>query len=249
MWYRLSHIRGEYWLNEGGPEYADGDVGDVNHEMLAESHILGELGNDIYNEWDGGVQTYSSANDMFYDALDHDPIGSMEEYIEELQTKYGEDWREVAEYDDYLIWLNTHRHTDPKMKQIQESFAKKEIAGLKDARLHVAKEYDWVRVQGPYIQVWEMNDLARKRIRKQLDQIYDIENSDTGGEYEDYDAWKDIPKFNLEILSTGKYITNLTYYDLISGGELKRMREPEIMEVGKRPAAPTNIPGYQYSGG
>lgn len=252
MWYKqtIAHIRGEYWLNENGPEYADGDVADVNHEMIAESHLLNEIGNDITDEnW--GTQTYSNARNMFLDALQspQNYLGEMGDYIEELQEQYGKEWWDYAEFDNYLVWLNT-RHQEEYMRKVQEEFVRREIGGMKDPRKHVAQHYDWVRVQGPNIEVWEMNTLAVARIKKQIEKIYNDESEEFGNyDYDEDEAWKDSPKLNLSILSTGKYIEGISYNDLIYGRWQQRLREPEIMEIGKRPKAPTNIPGYQYDGG
>lgn len=236
-------LGGEYWLNEDGPEYADGDIADVNHEMIAESYLLNEIGNDISDEnW--GVQTYSNARNMFLEALGSPQhyLGEMGDYIEELQEQYGKEWWDHAEFDDYLVWLNT-RHQEEHMRKIQEEFVRREIGGMKDPRKHVAQHYDWVRVQGPNIEVWEMNDLAVARIKKQISQIYYDER------YDDFEeGWEDSPKFNLSILSTGKYIEGISYNDLIYGRWRERLREPEIMEIGRRRPV-TNVPGYQYDGG
>jgi len=245
MWYRqtIAHIRGEYWLNENGPEYADGDVADVNHEMIAESHLLNEIGNDISDEnW--GVQTYSNARNMFLEALESPQhyLGEMGDYIEELQAEHGDEWWDYADFDNYLVWLNT-RNQEEHMRKIQEDFVRREIGGMKDPRKHVAQHYDWVRVQGPNIEVWEMNDLAVARIKRQISQIYYDER------YDDFEeGWEDSPKFNLSILSTGKYIEGISYNDLIYGRWRERLREPEIMEIGRRRPV-TNVPGYQYDGG
>lgn len=245
MWYRqtIAHIKGEYWLNENGPEYADGDIADVNHEMIAESHLLNEIGNDI-SDWNWGVQTYSNARNMFLEALEspQNYLGEMGDYIEELQEQYGEEWWDHAEFDDYLVWLNT-RNQEEYIRKIREEFVRREIGGMKDPRKHVAQHYDWVRVQGPNIEVWEMNDLAVARIKKQISQIYYDER------YDDFEeGWEDSPKLNLSILSTGKYIEGISYNDLIYGRWRERLREPEIMEIGRRRPV-TNVPGYQYDGG
>lgn len=194
MWYRKANIKGEYWLTENGPEFADGNTSDNNHEMIAESHMLGQLGNDIEDDW--GVQTYYNAKNMFWNAL-HDGmyLGSMEDYMEQLQATYGDEYLDYADFDSYLIWLNTWQHQDEAVKKVQKEWAEREIAGMKDPRLHVSQHYDWVKVQGNEIQVWEMNDQTRARIKSQIEQIIDEEALDS------YDEnWKDAPIFNLPLI-------------------------------------------------
>jgi hypothetical protein len=245
MWYRLSHIRGEYWLTEDGPQYAEGDD---NHEMLAESHMLNQLGNDIEDEgW--GTQTYYNARNMFFDML-YNPatqIGAMEEYIEYLQTQHGEDWGDFANYEDYIMWLNTKDVTDEDQRNTRENWVSREFEGMKDPRKHVSQYYDWVAVRGTNVEAWELNDLTRRRIEHQIEDIFDEEGI---GEDE---SWKTKPMFKLSILSTGQYIPNLTFFDLITQGvEKKKGREnqfdsfPDYRTTTK---IPTKIPGYQYQGG
>jgi hypothetical protein len=42
-------IRGEYWISKDGSiEFADGDIGDMNHEGLVIQRVLGEIGNALH---------------------------------------------------------------------------------------------------------------------------------------------------------------------------------------------------------
>lgn len=248
MWYRAA-IKGEYWLTDNGPVYADGDLADDNHEMLAESHMLGELGNDIEDDgW--GTQTFYNARNMFLEALQNPGtyLGQMEEYVEAMQAEYGDDWWDYADYEGYLIWLNTNHIEDETERRIKKEWVDREMGGMKDPRTHVSKYYDWVRVQGKNIEVWELNDLTRIRIRRQIEQIYDEE-----GLGDEDETWKESPIFNLSVLSTGQYVPSLSFYDLVTQGEEKKKAKenaydffPDYRTTKK---FPTNIPGYQYQGG
>lgn len=249
MWYRLSNIKGEYWLTEDGPVYADGDYSDDNHEMLAESHMLNQLGNDIGDDsW--GTQTFYNARNMFYDAIGN-PMGyygQMEDYVEALQAQHGDDWPDYADFEDYLTWLNTHHIQDENLRRIREEWVKREIGGMKDPRTHVSKYYDWVRVRGNNIEVWELNDLSRARIKKQIEDIYYEED----GMGDDEDSWKEAPIFNLSILSTGEYTPKLTFYDLITPGVDKKKAKENAFEPFpdlNTQRRPNPVPMYKYDGG
>ena len=39
----MTKLANEYWIHDGEEEFADGDIGDYNHEMIAESAILNEF--------------------------------------------------------------------------------------------------------------------------------------------------------------------------------------------------------------
>jgi len=158
-----------------------------------------------------------------------------------LQAEHGDNWWDYATFDSYLVWLNTQQYLDEEVKKTKKDWVEREIAGMKDPRKHVSQYYDWVRVEHNNVEAWVMNDTVRRRIANQLEEIYGDENDD----YED-DSWKDKPIFDLSILSTGKYIPGVSYYDLVEGGEKKRMLEPEVMQVAPRR---TVSPYYKYEGG
>lgn len=244
---RTANIRGEYWLTEDGPLYADGDTGDDNHEMLAESHMLNQLGYDIGSDhW--GTQTYQSALDAFHEALiDPRHGGQVDEYRQELRDAHGDDWWDQGDFHDYLRWLNVQGMEDGPQRARREEWVARELQGMKNPREHVAKHYDWVRVQGNNIEVWEMNDLVRTRLRRQIERIAEEEDW-----YDEDEEWKERPMFNLSVLSTGKYTPKLTYYDLVDAGLEKKVRENEFEpfpDWRSTKRVPTKVPGYQYDGG
>ena len=39
----MTEIKGEYWIYDGNVDFADGDVGDYNHESIAMSHVFNKL--------------------------------------------------------------------------------------------------------------------------------------------------------------------------------------------------------------
>ena len=45
----MSAIRGEYWIQDGRVDFADGDTGDKNHEMIAVNHVCSEHIEKIYD--------------------------------------------------------------------------------------------------------------------------------------------------------------------------------------------------------
>ena len=43
----MTEIKGEYWIYDGNVDFADGDVGDYNHESIAMSHVFNKFANNI----------------------------------------------------------------------------------------------------------------------------------------------------------------------------------------------------------
>jgi hypothetical protein len=75
---------GEYWIDDyGNAQYADGDVGDVGHEELAEQEILGRLGFDPYDlQGDADFNHNSYTAGHLLDSLYDDPV--LEDYYKYL---------------------------------------------------------------------------------------------------------------------------------------------------------------------
>lgn len=253
MWLKIASIQHEYWLTEDGPVFADGDVSDDNHDILAEGHLLGELNDDIGDStW--GTPTFYNNNNLFHEAnYPGQYIGQMQDFAKHLQETHGDNWQDHMGYEDYLRWINTH-HIDDERKRIlrlnQVNHILKAMSNpqKRDPRKYVSQHYNWVRVQGNNIEVWEMNDVTRNRIRKQLEDLYYEENEheyDNDGD----EAWKDQPVFDLSILSSQKYIPNLTFEQLANYTERAISMEPDAYTDLSNRNRPTGNKFYKYQGG
>lgn len=238
--FKTSYIKSEYWLTNTGHEDASGDD---NHEMIAEDQILSDLNWD--NGYDGGIKTFEEAKNIFQHNL---KMGHLDDFIEDQKNKYDEDYEDYLDFDDYILWLNlqeAHPETHPGIQQQVESA----LRGLKDPRLYAAQYYDWVRVQGNYIQVWDLNRQTTSTIEKEIRDIVNEQQYYNRYDDEEIDEeWMTKPIFKLEILKSNQYFPNVSYLDIVNGEIAKKMSINNIYEdqISQRP---TTSPYYKYVGG
>lgn len=160
-------VRGEYWFDErGNAQYADGDTGDMNHE----AYVIQRCTNEVLN----------------YFRLDSDNVGDLSEFQDEIiqivQNKVGDSWGDIE--DDpasaiikYLV----------KFFKIPEEKADELVltayGSRGDAREYAIKNWNWIRVHGPNIEVNKLNAETMKKVaegvRDALEQEGDMYEDDS----------------------------------------------------------------------
>ena len=218
---------GEYWIDDyGNAQYADGDVGDVGHEELAEQEILGRLGFDPYDlQGDSDITHNSYTANHLLDSLYDDPI--LEEYYQYLidngLTK------EDYDIESYLRYL---RHTNRPQENHEEYNKQTEslIAGLKDPRNHAIFNFGWIRVvkRGSTVDL-ELEKLNQKTLKNISSAI---------GEITSYQENPDRLKFNIEVFKPRHISLNdITLKDIENGTVqtkylqgIREMLPPQVSE-------------------
>ena len=218
---------GEYWIDDyGNAQYADGDVGDVGHEELAEQEILGRLGFDPYDlQGDADLTHNSYTAGHLLDSLYDDPI--LEDYYKYLidngLTK--EDY-DIESYLRYLRHRNRPQENHEEYNKQTESL----IAGLKDPRNHAIFNFGWIRVvkRGSTVDL-ELEKLNQKTLKNISSAI---------GEITAYEENPDRLKFNIEVFSPRHISLNdITLKDIESGEVqskylqgIREMLPPQVAE-------------------
>jgi hypothetical protein len=218
---------GEYWIdNYGNTQYADGDVGDVGHEELAEQEILGRLGFDPYDlQGDSDITHNSYTAGHLLDSLYDDPI--LEDYYKYLidngLTK--EDY-DIESYLRYLRHRNRPQENHEEYNKQTESL----IAGLKDPRNHAIFNFGWIRVvkRGSTVDL-ELEKLNQKTLKNISSAI---------GEITSYQENPDSLRFNIEVFKP-RYISlnDITLQDIENGTVqtkylqgIREMLPPQVAE-------------------
>lgn len=81
-------IRGEYWIVDGSVDFADGDVGDFNHESIATQHV--------FSKWADSVANIAEEYGIETDFDGHDGVDcyavsdAIEEILEVLRETHGD---------------------------------------------------------------------------------------------------------------------------------------------------------------
>jgi hypothetical protein len=223
-WYAQS---GEYWIDDyGNAQYADGDVGDVGHEELAEQEILGRLGFDPYDlQGDSDITHNSYTANHLLDSLYDDPI--LEEYYQYLidngLTK------EDYDIESYLRYLR-HRNRPEEGHEEYNKQTESLIAGLKDPRNHAIFNFGWIRVvkRGSTVDL-ELEKLNQKTLKNISSAI---------GEITSYQENPDRLKFNIEVFKPRHISLNdITLKDIENGTVqtkylqgIREMLPPQVSE-------------------
>jgi len=184
---KASEFSGEFWLHDNSAQFADGDIGDYNHEAyviesVQREYAPDEFGDGEYVDWDGAKAQ-----------IVEDYIESMDNEQETAEALA----RQKADPDEFT-W-EALRGLGMTNEQI-------EIAeGAGDAREYAMKEWGWKRLQGNNVETWTLTKGDMDEIAEGL---YDA--------YNDAVLSKDA-RFNIYVYKTGRWYTDLTYAQISSG--------------------------------
>jgi hypothetical protein len=180
-------LRGEWWLTDSGPLFADGDVGDMNHEMLAQQEAVRDLASDFR-------QLASASTD---DAL-KSRLEQFDARIEEMDQDNGWDFNEAQDMVRDLVGdegLTAFMESAGVPQEQREQFRRRAnfSMGLGDPREY-GFDKNWVRVQGNNIQMRGLNDSSLRSVADQLyeaegeqvlDQVFTVEDMAARRTYDD----------------------------------------------------------------
>lgn len=140
-------IRGEYWVIDGHVDFADGDVGDRNHEMIATEHIVNEhLSNIVSLAEELNVDT-ESINDN--GEVDTYAVSNVLESIFEALIEQNKDEKSAVAY--IVQYLNV------------DNEAYEVLVGRGDARYYVIKHYGWLAVRSNNVELYGY-DASKQRV-------------------------------------------------------------------------------------
>jgi len=140
------YIKGEYWFDESGtPMYADGDVGDMNHEMYVQDRCAGDvLGYfNIYSDDQPAANLDNHINEIVQILIKKLGIVDDEEKIEEIEND---------PYDALIDYLKTKTTMSGPIDEIVHIAR----GGGADGREFAIKEWGWSRVHQNHIEVKEL---------------------------------------------------------------------------------------------
>ncbi len=147
---------GEYWIDDSGKAmFADGDIGDTNHEM----YVIDGLASRLLNAMDIDVD---------------DRAGSLDGWRKEITAAMKEDEFEGDE-DEFIKKTASHLWKD----ETQCNAAIACAWGQGDARKYGMQYDGWIRVAGHGFECWELDKDVLKRMG---DGIYDAGHEDVDDE-------------------------------------------------------------------
>jgi hypothetical protein len=217
-------IANEYWFHDNQTEFADGDIGDKNHEMIAEDYILSQF--------------IPYAPEHLYECgLSEDALNEYapydEDFLNYLIQKYNyekEDAIDNAYGGNYIRWLITG-NDDAESPIIKELFE-----ALKDPRKYAVEKLGWIRVHGKNIETNNLDQNHLDEIVYGLNEVFDDPINLT---------------FNIDVWQPPIYLKNVPFYELEDGSVRERLKQiiSDQPEIKRTQFAPGQFPGYKYPGG
>jgi hypothetical protein len=186
-------LRGEWWIQDGQSIFADGDVGDMNHEAIVQDslrrQILGHFGIDVEDEYVGDFDDY--AEQIF------EVIGN------KLNPTELEDWRE----EQYLSVIRSYfKRADSEMlKKMEYAY------GSGDARKYALIHWGWQRMKQNTIQTQTLTPKDMKNISNGVWEAYESELENTDPEEVSETNPNGEHTFDIEVMSTRSWYQGIPW--------------------------------------
>lgn len=180
----MTRIRGEYWITDDGDVwFADGDVGDMNHESYALDHarrrLCDLLGNDIDEDFATDVTFWKKIDEV---------IGETFEPAAEDMT-----WRDQARSERKPVELWAQDFLRKKLEE-ESSNVSEDLACFDkywapaidavDVKEHAVAEWGWIWVRGNNCAVAVFDEATRAALDRGISEIADQEGIE-GEEFDD----------------------------------------------------------------
>lgn len=209
----------EYWIhNDGSVDFADGDIGDYNHEGIVIDHVQRE----IINKCESYFDILDKYNRSFSDAeyIDFDA------FLQKLQEAYRDELLEKNPQNKYVN--EKYENGELLIPALKKAGVKNRewdcATGRMDARNYAMIVWGWKTYRNGNIDTWFFN---RKDLQAIISGIEEISENEGWS-----DKKLDKASFTITVFSNKKHF-NLTYH------QLKNPKPPSVSNPIK-----TNIINY-----
>lgn len=166
-------VRGEYWVVDGRADFADGDIGDKNHEMIA----LDSIASDHLDALLDYAEELGADTEEI--GIHDEPFTTASELMDAIHSALIERGVASVKVSEWII---------KRLQTNMETY--KLLGGGGDARLYVMKNKGWVAVRSNNIELFGYNQDKRREIISGIEDILDqegVEESDEEIEFNLYD--------------------------------------------------------------
>lgn len=202
-WY-LKHIVasiGEWWIHDGSATFADGDIGDSNHEAIVIQYAQSQIadGYEDYEEWKISTVQEILENEKAELEQQKASLEENEEIKEnQIDARLHEIWEMSRDVDYYaydIIVENLEKlGIDSLLFHIAE--------GMRDGRLYAKKVLGWKRVENNNIETYTLTAQDLASIAGGLDNILNDEEVEIS--------------FNIYVDSTGQWYNDVSLEDIMN---------------------------------
>lgn len=166
-------VRGEYWIVDGRADFADGDIGDQNHEMIALNSVAADYLDALVDYMEElGIDTEEIG-------IHDEPFTTASEL---MQTIYNALLGRGVASVKVSEWIVKRLGANMEVYKL--------LSGGGDARLHVMKHKGWVAVRSNNIELFGYDQEKRRDIVGGIEDILDqegVEEPDEEIEFNLYD--------------------------------------------------------------
>ena len=149
-------IRGEYWIQNGQVDFADGDIGDQNHEMIATNQVAYEFKDEIINIAE--TMNLDVSKVERYGDLDIEELGRLLwEIIEKLQEERHMTEKQADAYLMHALSCNAE--------------ALQVLVGHGDSRLYAMKYLGWIAVRSNNAELYGYDNTKKRYLHNGLEEI------------------------------------------------------------------------------
>jgi hypothetical protein len=193
----MQQLRGEWWIDQSGTAmFADGDVGDMNHEAYVINNLVSEF--------------------LDYFGIDNDERGTLDQYEEEIKevlqergiiNNESDEFKYHSDPADFIYdYLYKNKQPIKDEKQLEDAFFIAFGSTNRDAREYALKYWGWKRMKGEIIDTQYLTNKDLDIISKGISDAY----SDELEEGED-------PEFGINVYSNRTYYSDVPL-SIIDGG-------------------------------
>src|SRR3972149_1861072 len=144
------NMTGEYWIHEDGHvDFADGDAGDTNHEMIVVGIVQREISDALAGE--------TGPNGSMKRSYDNYEYVDWDEFLKDLADTFGNE-------NHQLIALKQAGITDEQWAVAN---------GFMDAREYAVKDWGWKRIRGHHLETWTFTKQDMEAIITGVENILD----------------------------------------------------------------------------
>lgn len=170
----MGKIRGEYWIQDGQVDFADGDVGDQNHEMIALNSIAADH---LDSLMDYAEELNIDKEEL--GGMDDDPSQKAYHLIKSIHYTLLEKGVDAVKTSELMI---------KRLGINMEVY--KLLGGGGDSRLYVMKNKGWIAVRSNNIEMFGYDSNKKKQLSSGIEDILDqegVEEPDDQIEFSVYD--------------------------------------------------------------
>jgi hypothetical protein len=151
-------IRGEYWIQDGDVDYADGSIGDRNHEGIAIDHICHQYADEVQSM---AQDLEIEADFDHYDEIDTEALSRVLGEIEDKLEEQGMDRKQVNAHIMQTIGCDRDAY------QIMQ--------GGGYASFYAMTKYGWIAIRSNNIELFGYDESKRKHLYNGLGNVLDHE--------------------------------------------------------------------------